>query len=96
MRRVLIVAAATLISASVAHADWAGHFKALDADGNGAVSRTEYEAGVAKLGLDPAPTFTSMDQDVNNRIDADEWAAAEKQTTAYSESCKSTTASWCE
>ena len=96
MRRVLIVAAAALIPASAAFADWAGHFSTLDTDGNGAVSRTEFEAGISKLGLDPAPTFTTIDQDVNNRIDADEWAAAEKQTTAYQESCKSTNASWCE
>lgn len=96
MRRVLIVAAAALIPASAAFADWAGHFATLDTDGNGSISRTEYEAGVSKLGLDPAPTFTSMDSDVNNRVDADEWAAAEKQTTAYSESCKSSTSSWCE
>jgi hypothetical protein len=69
MKKALIVAAAILIPASAALADWAGNFKTLDTDGNGRISRTEYEANVAKLKLDPAPTFTAMDADVNNGVD---------------------------
>ncbi len=95
MRKVLILAAAALLPASVAMADWAGNFKTLDTDGNGRISRTEYEANVAKLKLDPAPTFTAMDADVNNGIDEDEWAVAEKMAKAFPVSCKSATESWC-
>ncbi len=75
---------------------WADHFKALDTDGNGRISRTEWEANVSKLNLDPAPTFTAMDSDVNNGVDEDEWAAAEKMAKAFPVSCKSATSSWCE
>jgi hypothetical protein len=94
MRRYLIVAAVMLVP-SVAMADWAGNFKTLDADGNGRISRVEYEKNVSKLNLDPAPTFTAMDTDVNNGIDADEWAAAEKMAKAFPVSCKSSGESWC-
>ena len=89
------MAAATLIPASAALADWASNFKTLDTDGNGRISRTEYEANVSKLKLDPAPTFTAMDTDVNNGVDEDEWAAAEKMAKAFPVSCKSSTESWC-
>ena len=75
---------------------WADHFKALDTDGNGRISRTEWEANVSKLKLDPAPTFTAMDSDVNNGVDEAEWAAAEKMAKAFPVSCKSATSSWCE
>jgi len=75
---------------------WADHFKSLDTDGNGRISRTEWEANVSKLNLDPAPTFTAMDSDVNNGVDEDEWAAAEKMAKAFPVSCKSATSSWCE
>ncbi len=95
MRKVFVLAAAALLPASVAMADWSSNFKTLDADGNGRISRTEYEANVAKLKLDPAPTFTAMDGDVNNGIDEDEWAAAEKMAKAFPVSCKSATESWC-
>lgn len=75
---------------------WADNFKTLDTDGNGSISRTEWEANVARLKLDPAPTFTAMDKDVNNGVDEDEWAAAEKMAKAFPVSCKSATSSWCE
>lgn len=74
---------------------WADNFKVLDTDGNGTISRTEYEANVAKLKLDPAPTFTAIDVDVNNSIDEQEWATAEKMAKAFPEACKSSTESWC-
>ncbi len=85
-----------LLSGTAAVADsWSDKFKVLDTDGNGTISRTEYEANGAKLKLDPAPTFTAMDADVNNGIDEDEWAAAEKMAKAFPVSCKSSSESWC-
>jgi hypothetical protein len=95
MRKALLIAAAAMIPASAALADWAGQFNTLDTDGNGRISRTEYEANVSKLKLDPAPTFTAMDTDVNNGVDEDEWAAAEKMAKAFPVSCKSSSESWC-
>jgi len=95
MRKMLTVAAVMVAVPTMALADWAGHFSTLDTDGNGRISRTEYEANVSKLKLDPAPTFTAMDTDVNNGIDEEEWAAAEKMAKAFPVSCKSATESWC-
>ena len=69
--------------------------KTVDTDGNGAVSRPEYDKNIGKLGIDPVPTFTAMDADNNNRVDADEWAAADKMVKAFPVSCKSSTESWC-
>ncbi len=74
---------------------WTESFKMLDTDGNGTISRTEWEANWQKLKLDPAPTFTAMDTDVNNSIDPDEWASAEKMAKAFPTACKSSTESWC-
>lgn len=96
MRKVLIVAAVALLPASAALADWASNFKAMDADGNGRISRTEWEKNSPNLKLDPTPTFTAMDTDVNNGVDEEEWAAAEKMAKAFPVSCKSATESWCE
>jgi hypothetical protein len=36
-----------------------------------------------------------MDSDVNNAIDTDEWAAAEKMALAFPVACKSSKESWC-
>ncbi len=92
-----IVAGVFALSGSAAlAAGWADSFKTLDTDGNGRISRTEWEANVSKLKLDPAPTFTAMDTDVNNGVDADEWAGAEKMAKAFPVSCKSASSSWCE
>ena len=86
-----------LFSGTAVLADsWADKFKSQDTDGNGSISRTEYDANVSKLKLDPAPTFTAMDTDVNNSIDPDEWATAEKMAKAFPKGCKSSTSSWCE
>ncbi|PPC87770.1 MAG: hypothetical protein CTY31_04170 [Hyphomicrobium sp.] len=88
--------AALLLSSTAVYAGWADHFKTLDTDGNGRISRTEWEANQQKLKLDPTPTFTAMDSDVNNGVDEDEWAAAEKMAKAFPVACKSATSSWCE
>lgn len=87
--------AALLLSSTAVFAGWADHFKTLDTDGNGRISRTEWDAGVSNLKLDPAPTFTAMDGDVNNGVDEDEWATAEKMAKAFPVSCKSAKESWC-
>ena len=92
----MIAAAVALIPASAALADWKGHFSELDTDGNGRISRKEWDANQSKLKLDPAPTFTAMDTDVNNGVDEDEWAAAEKMAKAFPVACKSASSSWCE
>jgi hypothetical protein len=94
----LAAASAALVAsmATVALAgDWADNFKNLDTDGSGKISRTEWEAKVSTLKLDPAPTFTAMDVDVNNGVDEDEWASAEKMAKAFPVSCKSAKESWC-
>jgi hypothetical protein len=95
MRKLLIAAAVALIPASAALADWKGSFAEIDTDGNGRISRKEWDANQGKLKLDPAPTFTAMDSDVNNGVDEDEWAAAEKMAKAFPVSCKSSGESWC-
>ncbi|MBX9864079.1 MAG: hypothetical protein K2Y42_15170 [Hyphomicrobium sp.] len=95
MRKVLIAAVAALIPASAALADWAGSFAEIDTDGNGRISRKEWDANQSKLKLDPAPTFTAMDVDVNNGVDEEEWAKAEKMAKAFPVSCKASGESWC-
>lgn len=96
-KRMSAAIAALLLSSTAVYAGgWADHFKTLDTDGNGRISRTEWEANQQKLKLDPAPTFTAMDADVNNGIDEDEWATAEKMAKAFPVSCKSASSSWCE
>lgn len=83
-----------LLSGTAAVAgDW--NLKTVDTDGNGTVSRPEYEKNASKLGIDPVPAFTAMDANSNNSIDAKEWAAAEKMVKAFPVSCKSSTESWC-
>jgi hypothetical protein len=69
--------------------------KTVDTDGSGTVSRPEYDKNIGKLGIDPVPTFTAMDADNNNRVDEDEWAAADKMVKAFPVSCKASTESWC-
>lgn len=97
MKIAIAVACAACVSMATAAlaADWSGNFNTLDTDGNGRISRTEWEANVSKLKLDPAPTFTAMDVDVNNGVDEDEWAAAEKMAKAFPVACKSAKESWC-
>jgi hypothetical protein len=75
--------------------EWSDKFKVLDSDGNGTVSRTEYEDNVSKLKLDPAPQFSAIDTNNNNSIDEQEWSAAEKVTTGYNTPCTHSTESWC-
>lgn len=93
--RMLLLIALVMPTAALA-AGWGDHFKALDTDGSGRISRTEWEANQTKLKLDPTPTFTAMDADVNNGVDEEEWAAAEKMAKAFPVSCKSANSSWCE
>lgn len=94
-KNLVVIAAALLLSGTAASAaDWAA-FKTLDTDGSGRISRVEWEKNVGKLKLDPAPAFSAMDDDNNNGIDEDEWAAAEKLTKSYSDRCNAATSSWC-
>lgn len=93
---VAIATALMLSGTAAAAAGWADHFKTIDADGSGRISRTEWDANSSKLKLDPTPTFTAMDSDVNNGVDAEEWAVAEKMAKAFPVSCKSANSSWCE
>jgi len=69
--------------------------KTVDTDGNGTVSRPEYEKNAGKLGIDPVPDFAAMDTNSNNSVDEKEWAAAERMVKAFPVSCKSSTESWC-
>lgn len=89
----MLLLSATTVSAG---GGWGDHFKALDADKSGRISRTEWEAKWQSLKIEPVPTFTSMDTDVNNGIDEEEWAAAEKMAKAFPVSCKSASSSWCD
>jgi hypothetical protein len=41
------------------------------------------------------PTFTMIDKDTNNSIDADEWTGAAKQKMAIAKGCKASDSSWC-
>jgi hypothetical protein len=92
----LAFASFLLLSSAAAYADdWASKFKTIDADGNGSISRPEWEANASKLKIDPVPTFSAMDADGNNSIDDQEWAAAEKMVKAFPEACKSSSESWC-
>lgn len=88
---VLLVSGTPAIAATA----WADGFKMCDADGNGAVNRAEFTDCEGKLDPTMNPTFTMMDKDGNNRIDDDEWAAAEKQKTAIAKGCKASESSWC-
>jgi hypothetical protein len=92
----LTITFAIIGSASVLADEWSEKFKILDTDGSGTISRVEWEDNVSKLKLDPAPTFTAMDEDVNNSVDAEEWAKAQKMAKAFPKGCKSSTSSWCE
>lgn len=69
--------------------------KVVDTDGNGTVSRPEWEKNAGKLKIDPVPDFAAMDANNNNSVDEKEWAAAEKMVKAFPVSCKSSTESWC-
>jgi hypothetical protein len=97
LKRLAAVAATFFVASSVyASADeWGEKFKMIDTDGNGSISRTEWEANWTKLKIDPAPTFTAMDADSNNSVDTDEWVTAQKMVKAFPEGCKSSSESWC-
>ena len=86
-----------LLSGTAAVAsDWTDKMKVVDTDGNGKLSRPEWEANAGKLKLGTAqPEFSAMDTDNNNSVDAAEWSQAEKTTSAYAKSCKSADSSWC-
>ncbi|MFN3623254.1 MAG: hypothetical protein ACK4TP_04255 [Hyphomicrobium sp.] len=86
-----------LLSGTVAVADdWAGKMKIVDTDGSGTVSRSEWNASAAKLGLGAAtPEFSALDKNNNNSVSAKEWSMADKIASAYSKSCKAAEGSWC-
>ena len=92
------IASVLLLSATAAGAaGWADHFKTLDKDGSGTISRVEWEANYGSLDLGNfTPTFAVMDSDNSNSIDEFEWADAENIKKAAATSCREITdGSWC-
>jgi hypothetical protein len=95
-RKLVAIIPFLLLWGNTAFADeWVEKFTIVDTDGSGTISRTEYEANVSKLKVDPAPTFTAIDADGNNSIDKEEWTTADKMVKAFPEACKSSKESWC-
>ncbi|CAN1722121.1 EF-hand domain-containing protein [Hyphomicrobium sp. 1Nfss2.1] len=92
---VAIVSALMLSGTAAVAADWADSFKAMDTDGSGTVSQSEYDANASKLGIDPVPQFSAMDKNNNTSVSKKEWAEAEKMVKAFPVSCKSSSESWC-
>jgi len=97
LKRLAAVTAVFVVAGSAfAMADeWGEKFQIVDTDGSGTISRVEWEDNVGKLKIDPAPTFTAVDEDNNNSIDKDEWAKAQKMVKAFPQACKSSNESWC-
>jgi hypothetical protein len=94
----IVFFAALLFPATAAFASsWTDNFNTLNTDGNGTISRPEYEANIAKLKLGSAqPSFAVLDTDNSNSIDKDEWARAERIHSAYSKTnCTASGSSWC-
>jgi hypothetical protein len=84
-----------LVGTPAVAASWADSFKVCDADSSSTVSRAEWNGCDGKLDPTMNPTFTMMDKDGSNSVDADEWAAAERQKTAIAKGCKASASSWC-
>ena len=84
-----------LATPAVAAGSWADSYKTCDADNSGSISRAEWTSCEAKLDPQMNPTFTVMDQDGNNSVDEDEWAAAEGIKTAIGNNCQKSDSSWC-
>lgn len=94
-RTIVACVSALLLSGTVAiAADWPA-FKSLDTDGNGQIDRIEYQKNIGKTKVEYAPNFSAMDENSNNGVDEEEWAAAEKLTKSYTSRCREASASWC-
>jgi hypothetical protein len=92
---VALASAVLLWGTAAVAADWNSGFKACDADSNGSISRAEFTSCEGKLDPTMNPTFTMIDKDTNNSIDADEWTGAAKQKMAIAKGCKASDSSWC-
>ncbi|MEG6507439.1 hypothetical protein V6C03_00465 [Methyloligella sp. 2.7D] len=93
---VAFVSILLLSGSAIAAESWSDSFTTIDADGNGSISRVEWDQGSQKLD-DPtfAPTFKAMDENNSNSVSKAEWAAAQKLTADYSERCRESNESWC-
>jgi hypothetical protein len=94
----LFVSILLFSGAAVAASSWSENFSVIDTDGNGAISRAEWDTNQSKLSDGDTtmnPTLKVLDTDGSNSIDQDEWIAAEKIKKAYGTSCKASESSWC-
>lgn len=95
-RSLVAIVSVLLLSGTTAFAasSWPS-FDKLDTDGNGQIDRIEYQKNIGALKIEYAPNFVAMDDDNNNGVDEEEWAAAEKLTKGYTARCREASASWC-
>jgi hypothetical protein len=96
----IAVATALLFTGTAALADsWSESFSTVDANGDGTISRLEWDENGSKVKLDAGsefmPTFAAMDVDGSNSISQDEWDGGLKTAEGYSSWCKESAESWC-